>query len=151
MKYGAVIINEKSQNYSDFIRKAEKLVEAKKTSQVYVVKYNSKRKSISEDVSELEFTPVLLQEDTLENEARTMLKILLKENVKTVTVFCEKFDSRRIYLTYNKLYFPVGIEVNVFWMPSPWSELGWFANEHGIMNVTGNFFKLVLYFIKGYL
>lgn len=167
-KANAVVINTEMKDFQKNLNYAVKLAKENKVEKIYLLNFNSisnkivesnsaiTPESIEDELNPKEINSPLIENITLKDkqlamQAKTILKVLIRQNFKSAIVISEKFDSRRNFLTYQKLLSPVGIDVYIQWQPDKWSDLNWIFDEDGIMNVTGNFFKLLLYFAKGYI
>jgi hypothetical protein len=82
--------------------------------------------------------------------SKAIIKNLVNNDIKSVLVFCNEYQSQRILNTYKKNLAPIGIEVSVYPAKSDLEPSNWFLKEKGIKLISQELFLYIYYKIRGY-
>jgi hypothetical protein len=82
--------------------------------------------------------------------SKSLIKNLVNNEIKSLLIFCDEYESNRVLSTYRKNLAPIGIEVTVYPAKSEWETGNWFMKEQGVRRISEELFLYVYYKIRGY-
>lgn len=82
--------------------------------------------------------------------SKGLIKNLVNNEIKSLLIFCDEYESNRVISTYRKNLAPIGIEVTVYPAKSEWETGNWFLKEQGVRRISQEIFLYLYYKIRGY-
>lgn len=81
--------------------------------------------------------------------AKTILKLIVSENLKSILLLTREFESKRILKVYQKNLSSLPVQISCFPFPSEMTASNWFLSDDGFREVAYEYIRYLYYFIRG--
>ncbi|MDF3819007.1 hypothetical protein P3G55_03800 [Leptospira sp. 96542] len=86
-----------------------------------------------------------------EEASKNLLKIAVSENVNSILLLTQEFESKRILGIYKKTLASLPVKVSAHVFPSQFTPSNWFLSDDGLTEVGIEFFRYLFAYIRGIL
>lgn len=87
---------------------------------------------------------------SMASTAKSLMKVLVSEEIQSILVFSDEYRSQRTANTYTKVLQPLGVDVSVYPAKSDYDLSNWFLTERGVAHISKEMFLYLFYKLRGY-
>ncbi|MCZ8155816.1 MAG: hypothetical protein O9264_06835 [Leptospira sp.] len=81
--------------------------------------------------------------------AKSIIKTIVSDNVKSILLLTKEFESRRISLVYQKNLASLTVKISTYPFPSELTSSNWFLTDDGFKEIISEFFRYLYFSIRG--